>query len=364
MQYNKEPFKPSPSSLGYNARMNTSIKTFSNKDLEQLLKDAKQPKFRLKQLKEWLYVHQARSYDEMTNLPAAFRTFLKETAPLTSPETVERRISTDGTRKYILGFHDGAQTETVGIPAQATHDRLTVCFSTQVGCAMQCGFCATGYEGFTRNLGAGEIVDQVLSVQNDFGIRVTNLVAMGQGEPFLNYENTLDALRILNDSKGIAIGARKITVSTCGILPGIERFSKEPEQFTLAISLHSARQEVRDILMPRVAQYPLSELKNALVDYIERTNRRVTLEYLMINGVNDRENDLKALEEFSRGLLCHINLLPMNAVSGSPYQPSARQTVEKWIAYLNSHHIETTLRTSRGVDIEGACGQLKHALKK
>lgn len=361
-QYSKEPFRPLCFHLRYNALMNISIKNLTQKELEQLLKDAKQPKFRLKQLREWLYIHQAHSYDEMTNLPASFRALLKEAAPLTSPETIERRVSVDGTRKYVLSFHDGAQTETVGIPAQATHDRLTVCVSTQVGCAMQCGFCATGYEGFTRNLGSGEIIDQVLAVQNDFGTRVTNLVAMGQGEPFLNYDNTLDALRILNDPKGIAIGARKITVSTCGILPGIERFSKEPEQFTLAISLHSARQEVRDVLMPRVARYPLIELKKALSAYFENTNRRVTLEYLMIDGINDSEKDLKALEEFSRGLLCHINLLPMNAVFGSPYQPSSQQTVKKWVSHLESRHIETTLRTSRGSDIEGACGQLKHAL--
>lgn len=350
--------------FAYNALMNTSIKTFNRSELEALLKEARQPKFRVKQLIEWLYVREATDYDSMTNLPLALREHLEATTPLTKPSMRERRVSFDGTRKYIFEFDDGAQTETVGIPADASHNRLTVCFSTQIGCAMGCQFCATGKEGFARNLGTGEIVDQVLGVQKDFGTRVTNIVAMGQGEPFLNYDNVLDALRILNDPKGIAIGARRITVSTCGIIPGIERFSHEPEQFTLAISLHAARQNVRDKLMPKVARYPLPDLKEALLSYLEKTNRRVTLEYLLLDGVNDTQEDLSSLKKFCDGLLCHINILPMNAVSGSPYQPSTQSTVDHWITELNRSHVETTLRTSRGSDIEGACGQLKHALRK
>lgn len=226
---------------------------------------------------------------------------------------------------------------------------------------MACRFCATGAEGFARNLMLGEIVDQVNVVRNDLGSRISNIVVMGQGEPFLNYANTIEALRIINDPKGISVGARKITVSTCGIIPGIESFSKEPEQFTLAVSLHSARQEIRDALMPHVAHYPLGELRRAIIDYIETTNRRVTFEYLLLDGINDSQKDLDALLAFCKGLLCHVNVLPMNPVDGSPYQPSPQRVVSNWIGALEKAGISATLRVSRGSDIQGACGQLKNA---
>lgn len=342
--------------------MEASIKTYSHAGIEQLVREAGQPSFRTRQLLEWLYVHQAASYDEMSNLPKSLRSFLEQKAPLTKPSVVEKRTSSDGTRKYVLSLSDGSLVETVGIPSQASHERLTVCFSTQVGCAMTCAFCATGQEGFSRNLGAGEIVDQVLVAQDDFGRRVTNLVAMGQGEPFLNYEQTMDALHILNNPKGIAIGARKITVSTCGIVPGIEKFSQEPEQFTLAVSLHSARQEIRNMLMPRMEQFPLSQLKKALLSYCEHTNRRITLEYLLIEGVNDSPKDAEALLGFCDGMLCHVNILPMNKVEGALFQPSSPETVGQWLEALERSRIEATVRSSRGSDIEGACGQLKNAV--
>ena len=226
---------------------------------------------------------------------------------------------------------------------------------------MACDFCATGHEGFTRNLGAGEMVRQILIAQADMNRRVTNVVAMGQGEPFLNYEHTLSALRTMNASEGLGIGARKITVSTCGIKQGIERFSTEPEQFTLAISLHAARQSVRDVLMPRVSSFPLSQLRASLLSYCEATNRRVTLEYVLLDDVNDSIADLQALLSFCDGLLCHVNLLPMNHVAGSPYRPSSPRTMDSWLEALSRRSIEATMRTSRGSDIEGACGQLKRS---
>lgn len=227
---------------------------------------------------------------------------------------------------------------------------------------MNCAFCATGREGFTRNLSSGEMVKQILAIQEDFGARVTNLVGMGQGEPFLNYDNVLDALHILNDPHGIAIGARHIAVSTCGIIPGIRKFSQEIEQFTLAVSLHSAIQTTRDYLMPMVKRYPLGDLKKSLQDYVAATNRRITFEYLLIDGINDSSEDLHALEEFCSGLLCHINFLPMNAVEGAAFQPSPRKTVQHFLDYFNSHGVESTLRVSRGSDINGACGQLKNSV--
>lgn len=326
------------------------------------MKELGQPSFRAQQLTEWLYQRHASSYDEMTNLPAALRAALSERFPLTTPEIMNRQVSRDGTRKYLIEFDDGIRVETVAIPSRGG-DRLTVCFSTQAGCAIGCAFCATGREGFARNLTPGEIVDQVLIAQDDMGKRVTNVVGMGQGEPFLNYDNTMAALRILNNKKGLEIGARHISVSTCGILPGIERFSEEPEQFTLAVSLHAARQGVRDLLMPNVARFKLGNLKSALQEYIAKTNRRVTLEYIMIDGVNDADEDLKALQKFCANLLCHVNLIPINAIEGSVFQPSEPETINRWLNAIQKKGTEATLRDSRGSDIDGACGQLKNTFK-
>lgn len=326
------------------------------------MKELGQPSFRAQQLTEWLYQRHASSYDEMTNLPAALRAALSERFPLTMPEIVNRQVSRDGTRKYLIEFDDGIRVETVAIPSRGG-DRLTVCFSTQAGCAIGCAFCATGREGFARNLTPGEIVDQVLIAQDDMGKRVTNVVGMGQGEPFLNYDNTMAALCILNNKKGLEIGARHISVSTCGILPGIERFSEEPEQFTLAVSLHAARQGVRDLLMPNVARFKLGNLKSALQEYIAKTNRRVTLEYIMIDGVNDADEDLKALQKFCANLLCHVNLIPINAIEGSVFQPSEPETINRWLNAIQKKGTEATLRDSRGSDIDGACGQLKNTFK-
>ncbi|WP_302390663.1 23S rRNA (adenine(2503)-C(2))-methyltransferase RlmN [Eggerthella sinensis] len=342
--------------------MDKPIKTYALSELPSLMKELGQPSFRAQQLTEWLYQRHASSYDEMTNLPAALRAALSERFPLTMPEIVNRQVSRDGTRKYLIEFDDGIRVETVAIPSRGG-DRLTVCFSTQAGCAIGCAFCATGREGFARNLTPGEIVDQVLIAQDDMGKRVTNVVGMGQGEPFLNYDNTMEALRILNNKKGLEIGARHISVSTCGILPGIERFSEEPEQFTLAVSLHAARQGVRDILMPNVARFKLGNLKSALQEYIAKTNRRVTLEYIMIDGVNDADEDLKALQKFCANLLCHVNLIPINAIEGSVFQPSEPETINRWLNAIQKKGTEATLRDSRGSDIDGACGQLKNTFK-
>jgi len=260
--------------------------------------------------------------------------------------------------------------------------RLTVCFSTQVGCAMGCSFCATGTEGFTRNLLPGEIIDQILAAQSDFGIRVSNLVAMGQGEPFLNYENMLAALRFLNHPKGLAIGARRITVSTCGLIQEINRFAQEPEQFTLAVSLHSAEQEVRNLLMPKLSNQPLSQLRPALFNYVEQTNRRVSLEYTLIKDVNDTPEALATLLQFCSGLLCHVNLMPVNPTnSATPNAfnnksssetkrelnmllPSSTSTIQNWQRQLEEKHVPVTIRASKGSDIAGACGQLTSQLQK
>lgn len=340
-----------------------SLKSLSYSELVNLVLECGYPKFRADQIYTWMYQHNAQTFEKMTNLPKQLREYLETSYSLSSLSILNIQKSKDGTRKYLMQLEDGLLVETVGIPSH-NKQRLTVCFSTQVGCAMQCDFCATGKEGFSRNLLPGEICDQILLVQNDFGSRVTNVVGMGQGEPFLNFKNVQKALTILNDPKGLAIGARHITISTCGIIPQIESFSKISEQYTLAISLHSAIQETRDKLMPKVTCYPLSSLKMALLNYIKATDRRVTLEYAMINGVNDTEEHLNALIDFCRNLLCHINLIQLNEISDAIYKPSDNATLNHWITTLNECHIETTLRRSKGSDISAACGQLKNSLAK
>ncbi|MEC4175183.1 23S rRNA (adenine(2503)-C(2))-methyltransferase RlmN [Adlercreutzia sp. R7] len=345
--------------------MNNELLKLNLDSLTDLVESWGHPRFRAKQIHQWLHQKHCSSYDEMSNVPRQLRDHLSEAFPLDSFQLFDRQISQDGTRKYVFQLHDNRLVETVGMPSfgdDGTIERLTVCVSSQVGCPMKCSFCATGKEGFTRNLTASELVQQVAAVQNDFNSRVSNIVVMGQGEPFLNYEEVLAALQMMNSDNDFNIAARRITVSTCGLITGIERFSREPEQFTLAVSLHAAIQDTRDLLMPQVAHQPLPQLKQALSDYIAKTNRRVTLEYLLIRGVNDSEDHLNALVSFCDGLLCHVNLLPMNPVEGAPYQPASMQTVNHWTKILMKHGVETSMRKSRGADIDGACGQLKNKL--
>ena len=342
--------------------MTKSITKYNISDIEKIIADLGQAKFRAKQLTEWILIKGARSYDEMTNLPKALRDTLKNTYPLKRASIIERRVSNDGTRKYVIKLADSCLVETVGMPSLKDDDHLSVCFSTQVGCAMACSFCATGKEGLSRNLSSIEMVEQIRIVQEDFNTRVSNVVSMGQGEPFQNYDAVLEALRFLNAKNGFGIGARHITISTCGIIKGINRISDETEQFTLAVSLHSANQKLRDEIMPRCKSQTLVQLKKALQDYVSKTGRRPSLEYTMIAGVNDRQKDLDELIAFTDGLLCHVNLIPLNDIPSSPFKPCSVKTYKLWIASLAQHGVETTVRNSRGSDIDGACGQLKNTL--
>lgn len=347
--------------------MPTPIKSLSLDEIRNVCTQLGQPSFRAKQLIDWLFVKQTSTYEEMTNLPQSLRDELAKEYPLLSADLIDQQESRDGTRKYCFEFYDRARVEAVGIPsykldAQAKPVSLTVCFSTQAGCAMNCAFCATGEEGFMRDLSAGEMIDQIAFVQQDFGLRVSNVVSMGQGEPFLNYDATLEALDFLNSKDGFGIGARHITISTCGIVAGIERLGHDPHQYTLAVSLHSAQQIVRDMLMPRCSGQPLPQLKAALQNYQDNSKRRVSFEYLMIQGINDTEEALAALIDFTQGVFCHVNLIALNRVEHSPFKPSSRSTIEHWKKRLSSAGVETTVRDSRGSDIDGACGQLKNKL--
>ncbi|MHB9004630.1 MAG: 23S rRNA (adenine(2503)-C(2))-methyltransferase RlmN [Coriobacteriia bacterium] len=332
------------------------FKALDASGLGHLIAALGEPTFRTGQILRWVYQRDATSYDQMTDLPRALRESLEVQAPLTTPELVTRQLSaSDGTRKYLWRLADGVTVESVGLP---DGDRLTVCFSTQAGCAMGCAFCATGRGGLARSLTTGEMVDQVRLVSRDFDRRVTNAVAMGQGEPFANYEPTLGALRLMNSPDGLHIGARHLTVSTCGLLPGIQRLANEPEQFTLAISLHSAVQETRDRLMPGVAGMSLAALRQTVISYSRRTGRRPTFEYALIEGVNDGEGELDALVEFCRGTLCHVNLIPANPVTGSQYGRVRQERLAVFKRALLAAGVETSIRVERGTDIDAACGQL------
>lgn len=368
-----------------------SIRSCSLEQLEQLVAELGQPRFRAKQIHEWLHVHNVSSYDDMTNVPKALRERLRERFPLQGINVIKVDKACDGTRKYLLELGDKAVVECVGIlgkgaddekedlcsvletrkpcaekgeEADETHEnpkdrRLTVCCSTQVGCSMGCSFCATGQQGLERNLSSDEIVEQIVAVRNDFKQRVNNVVVMGQGEPFQNYDATIEAMRRMNTDEGLGIGARRITVSTSGICDGIKRLAGEPEQFRLAVSLHSADQKTRNELMPRLSGQNLKKLRSALEFYCETKRRRITLEYMLLRDVNDSEPDMRKLEDFCKGLNVHVNILPFNAVEGIEYESSGWKTAGKWVNWLEDVGIPCSVRKSKGSDIAGACGQLK-----
>ena len=342
----------SPSSL--------DLRSLSHEELLTLVTELGWPSFRAKQVEDWLWKHHVSSFDEMTNVPAALRKQLAERGTLGDVSEVTRQASNDGSRKYLIEYADGTRAECVGMP---TRNRLAVCVSTQAGCRMGCVFCATGMGGFSRSLTATEMFDQVTHVADDFQTRVSSVVMMGQGEPFNNYDNVLAALRMLNSPNGAGIGARHLTVSTCGIVPMIRRFAKEPEQFTLAVSLHSAVQATRNLLMPGVRKYSLGRLHEVMEEYVEKTGRRPTYEYALIGGVNDNANELDALCDFTRGTLAHVNLIQLNDLEGSKLKPSTTEKAELFVRALASVGVEATIRNSRGADIDAACGQLSQKHK-
>lgn len=332
------------------------VHTLSRRELAELLGELGQPAFRAKQIEEWVWTKNASSFDEMSNLPKALREELARRLTLGATEEVARQVSVDGSHKYLLRYPDGVSVECVGMP---TKNRLAVCASTQAGCAMGCAFCATGAQGLTRSLTAAEIYEQVMHVRDDFNMRVTSVVLMGQGEPFMNYDESLGALRLLNSPEGAGIGARHLTVSTCGVIPQIMRFAKEPEQFTLAVSLHSAIQATRNALMPGVRKYTLVNLYAVMGEYVNKTGRRPTYEYALIGGVNDTDAELQALSDFCEGTLAHVNLIQLNEVKGSKFHPSTPARAEDFVRRLANVGVEATIRNSRGADIDAACGQLK-----
>lgn len=340
------------------ATQKINIKELSPAELTQLVCINKEKSFRTEQLIRWLYQRGASDFNTMTDLPHNFRENLRRQCLIPALHLISKQESRDGSRKFLFKTQDGKFCETVGMPSLHDEHKLTVCVSSQAGCAMGCIFCATGKLGLERSLCAGEICDQVIAVRDSFNKRVSNVVVMGQGEPFANYSQLLIALRYLNSPQGLAIGARHITVSTCGLIPKIKEFAREAEQFTLAVSLHSAIQETRDKLMPGVKRYPLNELQSALKYYSELSGRRPSYEYALIAGVNDSEAELKALINFTEGSLCHVNIIQLNRIQNSPFTPCSQRRAQEFVEALARHGVEASIRNSRGQDIDAACGQL------
>ncbi len=339
------------------------IKSLSREDLASRLAELGEPAYRANQVLQWIYEKQAESFDQMSNLSAALREKLTAGFDLNAVHALKTRNATDTTEKFLFQLRDHSLIETVLIPATpgltSSSDRHTVCVSTQVGCAFACKFCASGLEGVKRNLTAAEIVDQVLRVQKLSGEKVNNIVVMGMGEPLANYDNLLRALRIVNAPWGLGIGARKITVSTVGLVPRIKQLADEPMQIRLAVSLHGATDEVREKIMPVNKKYPLQELLAACDYYVNARKRMMTFEYILIDGINDSLEQAHKLGAIARRLHAKVNLIPYNSVEGLPWKRPERDRCKMFQHTLQSHDVTSTLRMEKGTDINAACGQLR-----
>ena len=340
------------------------ITSLTREELARQFAEVGQPAFRVGQLLDWVYRTRARSFDAMTNLPAGLRGFLAERFSLGSIETVRQLGSHDTTQKFLFRLTDGQLIETVLIPASPAlygeaSDRRTLCVSTQVGCAYGCKFCASGLDGWKRNLRAGEIVEQILRAEDASGETVNNLVFMGMGEPLANYDELLRAVGIINAPWGVGLGARHITISTSGLAPQIRQLADQPLQIRLAISLHGATDDVRARIMPVNRKYPLAVLMDACRYYHARKKQKLTFEYILIDGINDTQEQALALSRWAAELEAKVNLIPYNTVEGLEWTrpPIARQ--QSFLETLRARGVSATLRREKGHDIDAACGQLR-----
>lgn len=333
-------------------------------ELMDWLKAAGEPAFRADQILRWVFGMRVFSWESMSDLPAALRARLARDCPIQLPERVHVQSSADGTRKFLLRLGDGQFIETVLIPASPAlygerSDRMTLCVSSQVGCAYGCRFCASGLRGWKRNLSAAEIVGQWLVAEEASGERVSNIVFMGMGEPFANYDAVLKAIHILNGPWGGALGARKITVSTSGLAPRIRDFADQPLQLRLAVSLHAATDAVREAIMPVNRKYPLGELLEACAYFSQRKKQRITFEYILIAGLNDTPEQARLLADHVRRLRAKVNLIPYNTVTGLTWKRPAEPVMETFLRILRSAGVPATLRREKGHEIAAACGQLR-----
>ncbi|MBI4788640.1 MAG: 23S rRNA (adenine(2503)-C(2))-methyltransferase RlmN [Chloroflexi bacterium] len=351
----------------------------TNAQMRELLAEWDEPAYRADQIDRWIYQELVADFSAMSNLPRELRARLTETARIGVPQVITETKSADGlVRKALLALSDGQTIETVlmlypdapGSPeleephaAARSFSRRTVCISTQVGCPIGCPFCATGQAGYIRNLTPGEIVAQVLHMARG-AAPITNVVIMGMGEPFMKFDVTWQAIQTLVEPARFGLGARRITVSTSGEVPGIERMAREKLQVNLAISLHAPDDELRNQLVPLNRKYPLKELMRAVRGYLAQTRRRVTFEYALMDSVNDRPEQARALAQMLKGLLCHVNLIPLNPTAASPYRRTPYDRVKKFERILSDAGIPTTLRVEKGIEIAAGCGQLKQVTSR
>jgi 23S rRNA (adenine2503-C2)-methyltransferase len=333
-------------------------------EIEKAFAGLGQPAYRAKQVLRWLYEKRARSFEEMTDLPAALRAQLAAAFAFDELELVRKTGSQDTTQKFLFRLADANLIETVLIPASRAlygedSDRRTLCVSTQVGCAYGCKFCASGLNGWTRNLHAGEIVEQLVKAEEVAGERVNNIVFMGMGEPLANFDNLMRAIGVINAPWGIHLGARHITVSTSGLAPRIRELADQPLQIRLAISLHGATDAVREQIMPVNRKYPLAVLLDACEYYVQRKKQYLTFEYILIDQVNDMPEQARALAIHARALRAKVNLIPYNTVEGLPWRRPDRVRQNAFLAILKRQEVAATIRTEKGADIDAACGQLR-----
>ncbi len=333
------------------------IKSLYMDELVNEMKSINQPAFRAKQIYEWIHGKLVESYDEMTNLSKDLRSILKERYPLIVLEAADSIVSEkDGTVKYLFRLSDNRVIESV---LMRYHHGNSVCISSQVGCKMGCSFCASTIGGKERDLTASEMLDQIYRIQSMSGERVSNVVVMGTGEPLDNYDNLVRFIRILSDSEGINISARNITVSTCGIPERIRNLAEEELPITLALSLHAPNDEIRRSLMPIAKKYELSDVMDAFRYYYERTGRRLTFEYCLVEDINDEENHARELSRLLRGYNCHVNLIPINPIKERSFTKSDSYKILKFKNILEKYRINVTIRREMGSDINAACGQLR-----
>lgn len=337
--------------------MNQDILSMTFEELSDEFAAIGYPKFRAKQVYEWLHRHLAGDYDEMTNLPKNLREDLKKRFPLINCKIIKKQVSKlDNTVKYLFELHDGDYIESVVMKYKYGY---TICVSSQVGCKMGCAFCASTLGGFKRSLNAGEILSQLYTAQKDVGERISHIVLMGMGEPLDNFDNVMRFLELVTDEKGNNLSMRNISLSTCGIVPKIEELLDRHLQLTLSISLHAPSDEIRSKIMPINKRYPVDGLLKICKKYTQETSRRISFEYSMLSGFNDSDECAKLLASKLKGMLCHVNLIPVNEVAESPYKPSTPERIERFIQILSKNGINATVRRKLGSDIDASCGQLR-----
>lgn len=336
-----------------------SVYDLSLSDFQDYLKENELKPFHAKQIFRWLYDKRISSFSQMSDISKKMIDQLERDLEIKLPEIAEKQVSKDGTKKFLFRFSDGSLVESV---LMVFDYGFSACLSSQVGCNMGCSFCASGLLKKQRDLTAGEIVSQALMIQKELDLdeqRLGNIVVMGTGEPFDNYDNVMKAMSILNDPFGLQIGARHISISTCGVVPSINRFAKEDLQYNLAISLHAPNDELRSKLMPINKAYPLNELFKALRDYSSVNNRRLTFEYLLLKGVNDSPAEAKQIKDLLKGMNAYINLIPYNKVKEKDFETSDEENALRFYDLLKKNGVSVTLRQKRGTDIDAACGQLR-----